>query len=244
MPPIQDSEVDAYRRDGAIVRRKQLFSADRLDLLESIYEEHAAKRGERRLDELDVPHFDDARLLDYLLDSHALDVVAPLIGNDIGIWSSAFVAKEPVTGRATPWHEDSAYWESHFDAHDRIVTIWLALDRATQANGCMRVIPGTQANGFSAYKPVANDHRVFPVEIVEVDETNAVDLAMERGEYSLHDARIAHGSWPNPSPQRRAAYTMRFFSTSLKITPSTNDQHRVWLARGRDLAGNRYVNAP
>ncbi|MDB5365512.1 MAG: phytanoyl-CoA dioxygenase family protein [Rhodospirillales bacterium] len=243
MTALTSAEISAFRRDGAIVRKHQLFSAPRMAALEGIFDEHVAKRGDRRLDELDAPHFEDARLLDYLLDATVLDVVEPLIGPDVGVWASAFVGKEPLTGRATPWHEDSAYWQAHFDAHDRIVTVWLALDPATRSNGCMRVIPGTQANGFSEYRPAANEHRVFPIEIAAVDEQAAVDLEMARGEYSLHDARIVHGSWPNPSPDRRAAYTMRYFSTALKIAPATNESHRVWLGRGRNLAGNQYENA-
>jgi hypothetical protein len=35
---------------------------------------------------------------------------------------------------------------------------------------------------------------------------------------------------------------MRYFSTALKIAPATNASHRVWLGRGRNLAGNRYEN--
>ena len=56
-----------------------------------------------------------------------LDTVEPLVGPDIALWTSHFISKDPYTGRATPWHEDCAYWNGRFDTYDRIVTVWLAL---------------------------------------------------------------------------------------------------------------------
>jgi hypothetical protein len=36
-----------------------------------------------------------------------LDLVEPIIGLNIGLWSSHIICKEPVIGKQTPWHEDS-----------------------------------------------------------------------------------------------------------------------------------------
>ena len=37
-----------------------------------------------------------------------------------------------------------------------ICTVWLAVDEATQENGCMAVIPGSHRGGFSEYEAVAD----------------------------------------------------------------------------------------
>ena len=76
------------------------------------------------------------------------------------------IAKPPKVGKATPWHEDSSYWDGRVSTMAGIVTIWLALDRATKENGCMAVIPGTHDNGFSHYKPVDASKNIFSSEIV------------------------------------------------------------------------------
>ena len=58
------------------------------------------------------------------------------------------------------------------------------------------------------------------------------------------DGRIVHGAKPNTSPVRRTGYTMRYFPSSVKMQPiEANEGWKIWLARGRDLAGNTYANA-
>ena len=68
------------------------------------------RQAEKRGDEFDTPHFEDRRLLDFLLAPQVLDLVECIVGPDILLWSSHFISKDPLIGRATPWHEDSAYW--------------------------------------------------------------------------------------------------------------------------------------
>jgi hypothetical protein len=36
---------------------------------------------------------------------------------------------------------------------------------------------------------------------------------------------------------------MRYFSTDIRVIPERNPGFKVWLARGKDLAGNTYANA-
>lgn len=237
------SDVNFYRENGYLLYHQQVFSPHRLAALTTIFEEHLAQKGAKLSDELDTPHFRDPRLLDFLLSDEIADLVEPIVGPNIALWSSHFICKDPFTGRATPWHEDSAYWSGRFDGYDNIATVWLALDRSTSENGCMRVIPGSHHNGFSTYVAVDPSRNTFGSQIESVDETDAVDLVLERGECSLHDARIVHGAAPNTSPHRRCGYTMRYIPTSLRVIPERNPGWKLWLLRGQDLAGNRYENA-
>ena len=54
-----------------------------------------------------------------------------------------------------------------------------------------------------------------------------------------------HGAKANTSDKRRAGYTMRYFPTTSLVyhDNSRNANHKIWLARGVDVAGNRYQNA-
>lgn len=238
---LDQQDVEFFRENGYFLHRQQLFSPERLDRLEALFEEHLADKGDKLSDELDTPHFRDPRLLEFLLSDEVLDLVEPLVGPDIALWTSHFISKDPYTGRATPWHEDSAYWEGRLSEYDRIVTVWLALGPSNRENGCMRVIPGTHHNGFSAYEPTDRTVQTFHAEIVDVDEDKAVDFELERGQCSLHDGRIVHGAKPNTSSLRRTGYTMRYFPASVKVMPvEQNEGWKVWLARGRDTAGNTY----
>ena len=240
---IDDDGVQQFRRDGYLLPPGQLFAPDRLGELTAIFTEHLDDKGDRLSDELDTPHHRDERLLSYLLDPGVLDVVEPIIGPDIMLWSSHFISKDPFTGRATPWHEDSAYWKGRLSRYDAIVTIWLSLDGSDTENGCMRVIPGTHTNGFSEYAPVDATANTFDTQITDVDEEAAVDFVLAPGEVSLHDGRIMHGATPNRSARRRTGYTMRYIAADVQVIPEANPGFSIWLARGEDRAGNSYANA-
>lgn len=243
---LSPAQLAAYHAEGYHLHRAPLFAPARQARLAAIFEEHLASKGARLSDELDTPHFRDPRLLEFLLADEVLDLVEPILGPDIALWSSHFICKEAHTGRATPWHEDSSYWKSRVDGFNQIVTVWLAIDRSTKENGCMRVIPGTHRNGFSQYEEVDGASNTFTTQVKDVAEDRAVYFELEQGHCSLHDSRIIHGAAANTSPLRRCGYTMRYFSTNIKVMQETDHKGEpfdVWLARGRDLAGNRYANA-
>jgi hypothetical protein len=243
---LTEHDVEFFQTNGYLLPAAPMFGEDRLAELEAIFNEHLDQKGNKLSDELDTPHYRDARLLDFLLSDQVLDWVEPLVGPDIALWSSHFISKDPFTGRATPWHEDSAFWEGRFDRYDHIVTIWLALENAsTRSNGCMRVIPGSHLNGgFSEnYVPADLTTQTFHAQLAGVDESAAVDFELPRGHFSMHDGRIVHGAKPNTSPVRRTGYTMRYFPSSVLMRDvPQNEGWKIWLARGRDLAGNQYAN--
>lgn len=243
MTLLSDPDIDHFRQQGYLLHHDQLFPPQTLERLVSIFEEHLNDRGDHLSDELDTPHFRDPRLLDFLLADEVLDLVEPLTGPDIVLWSSHFISKDPHRGRATPWHEDSAYWDGRLSRYDRIVTVWLALGPSTHDNGCMRVVPGSHLLGSHTYAPVDPSANTFDSEIVGIDETAAVDFELRPGECSLHDGRIIHGARPNTSDLRRTGYTMRYMPASVEVLPDHNPPGwQVWLARGHDRAGNTYAN--
>ena len=243
---LTDEDVAAFRANGYLLPGRQLFGPEKLDTLEAIFDEHLAEKGSKLSDELDTPHFRDRQLLDYLLSDEVLDIVEPLVGPDIALWTSHFISKDPYTGRATPWHEDSAYWNGRFDRYDRIVTVWLALGPSNRENGCMRVIPGSHLQGgfHDNYVPTDMSVQTFHAEIPDVAEEEAVDFELQRGEFSLHDGRIVHGAKANTSPVRRTGYTMRYLPATVSVMDvEQNRGWHIWLARGQGAPGNVYVNA-
>jgi ectoine hydroxylase-related dioxygenase (phytanoyl-CoA dioxygenase family) len=233
--------LEAWREQGYLLPDRPLLGPDRFATLTAIFEEHLAERGEAIFNELDMPHIRDPRLLDLLFDDAVLDLVAPITGPDIVLWSSGFICKMPFVGPPTPWHSDTAYWRGRLDNEEGIVTVWLALDPSTTENGCMRVIPGTHRE--TAEYRVIEPGGFFHSEATGVDESTAVDLQLRPNHCSLHDGRILHGAKPNTSPRRRAGYTMRYLPATTRIRPEANGDHQVWLARGRASAANDYVNA-
>ncbi len=239
-PRLSSEQERHYDEQGYTLVKQPVFNDSDFTRLKAIFEENLAQYGSGNLD---VIHFRDARLLEFLLSDTVLDLVEPVVGPNIGLWSSHFISKDPKVGKATPWHEDSSYWNGRVSTMAGICTVWLAIDRATPENGSMAVIPGSHSNGFSEYVPVDDASKnIFSTEIKEVDESKAVYFELEPNECSLHESRIIHGAKANTSENRRAGYTMRYFPTTSKVYPERNQGHKIWLARGKDVAGNVYEN--
>lgn len=245
MDALTPADVEFFRDRGYLLPGGPLFGPEKFARLVHIFGEHLKEKGDKLSDELDTPHFRDPRLLEFLLDDAVLDLVQPLVGPDIVLWSSHFISKDPGVGRATPWHTDADYWDGRLSDDSRIVTIWLSLDGSDAENGCMRVIAGSHGGTWKGrYQPVARGTHTFTTEIQGVDDSHAVDFVLQPGEVSLHDGRIVHGARPNTSRRRRTGYTMRYFPATVRVIPERNVGHRVWLARGVDRVGNSYENAP
>jgi len=239
---LSDPQIAEFAQNGYTLFKQPVFEAAKFQDLKAIFEDDLAQFGDANLDTM---HFRDARLLPFLMSDEILDLVEPLIGPNIGLWSSHFISKPARTGKATPWHEDSAYWDGRMSTMEGIVTVWLAIDRAFPENGSMGVIPGTHAGGFSEYERVDGKENIFETQVKGVNEDDAVFFTLEPNECSLHESRIIHGAHPNTSEFRRAGYTMRYFPTTTKFFADNprNAGHRLWLARGADIAGNPFENA-
>ena len=240
MHRLNADQCAAFERTGYLQFHQPVFSDDKFARLKAIFEEDLLRFTEQ---ELDMIHTRDERLLEFLLADEVLGLVEPLIGPNIGLWASHLICKQPHTGKATPWHEDSAYWNGRVSTMEGIVTVWLAIDIATPENGSMGVIPGSHKNGFSQYEPVDTTDNIFSSQVKpdQFDESQAVYFSLEPNECSLHEARIIHGAQANTSPHRRAGYTMRYFPTSSQVYAERNPGHKLWLARGKDVAGNPFV---
>lgn len=244
-PRLSDAQVTHFRREGYILYQDQVFGAEQFRGLSEHFEHLLANLPEgARPEHMDVPHFVDTGLFRWLLDDAVLDLVEPLIGPDIALFSSHFICKPAGDGKRVPWHEDSAYWRGQFDPME-VVTVWLAIDRSDAGNSAMKVIPGSHLGkgGYSEYDAVPDPQAsVFNTEIrpAQFDAKRAVICELEQGQASLHHAKTMHGSDANRSDRRRCGYTMRYVSTRCRWNPAANPTHQLYLARGRDHAGNVY----
>jgi chlorinating enzyme len=245
---LSQEQVEHYFREGYTIPTGPIFPEEKYQRLKQHFERKlAALPSDQRPEAMDVPHFTDPALFEWLFVDEILDLVEPIIGPDIALFSSHFICKQKGNGKRVPWHEDSSYWKTMLPASMEVVTVWFAIDPSRRENGCMQVIPRTHntgKKGFSDYDPVDATRNIFPTEVTKTqrDETRAVAIELEPNHASLHDARIIHGSEPNLSHLRRCGYTMRYMSTQTRLSADASDFHRIYLARGRDLANQTYAD--
>jgi Phytanoyl-CoA dioxygenase (PhyH) len=242
-PRLSAGQVNQYRREGFLVYEDPIFPQTKFDALKEHFEEElSALPQDVRPEAMDVPHLSDPKLFDWLLSDEVLDLVEPLIGPDIALFASHFICKPKGDGKRVPWHEDSFYWRSLISPVE-VVTVWIALDPSTRENGAMRVIPRS-LDGNSEHSSVDPERNVLSWEakMRKDDDNKAVTIELEPNHASLHDGRLMHGSPPNTSSTRRCGYTMRYMPTTVKLDEAALSWHNIYLARGRDRAGNQYAD--
>ena len=105
-------------------------------------------------------------------DPQLLDVAEQFIGSNIALFASHYISKPPRDGKAVLWHQDGSYWPL---VPMNVVSLWLSIDHAPPENGCMRVVPRTQAMDLQEMKKRADLDSVFGsgMDTALVDESAA-----------------------------------------------------------------------
>ncbi len=150
-------------------------------------------------------------------------VAASLAAEPVFVELASLVLDEPVrafgltylvkpTGSTLPvlWHQDGHPWAER--GIREAVTVWVAVDPATEASGCLWVVPGSHRLGARPLEARSEPPNVFgwasPADLV--DEGSAVPVELDRGDVSLHHPALLHRSGPNRTTTRRAALALRY----------------------------------
>ncbi|HXH61518.1 MAG TPA: phytanoyl-CoA dioxygenase family protein [Fimbriimonadaceae bacterium] len=185
---------------------------------------------------------DDPFWLRLVSDPRLLDVVEEIVGPNIALFASHYIAKPPKTGKAVGWHQDGSYWP--LDPMDA-ATVWLSLDKVDAENGCMYVLPGTQGERIRGLEEMhAKKDTVLgnEMDMSMFDLSTSTDIELEPGDISLHQPTIVHGSNANTSDRWRRGLTIRYIPTTTRVT---NWEHPgPWLLRGEPGTVNKYSPFP
>ena len=145
-------------------------------------------------------------------------VVEELLGEPTDMIQDMALLKPPGGGREKPWHQDLAYFR--YSPPEKVIGCWIALDTATVANGCMRVVPGTHLEGPIVHRHTELDCQI-PDEFMALDRVVNVPLAP--GGMLVFSALLHHGTADNNSPTRRRALQFHYAAKSCKKI--TVEQH-------------------
>jgi phytanoyl-CoA hydroxylase len=172
-------------------------------------------------------------LCDNLYELRAASISRQLLGETATLDYDQFLAKRPAKPDAVfTMHQDLGYWPTG-TPEPLTATCSLALDDADPENGCLKVVPGSQKHGLRPHRPLMGEDRskshILSVELTDAD--TVVDLPLKRGDITVHDELIVHGSGGNSSPNRwRRTYIVAFrskacvdFERSIGFTHSHND---------------------
>jgi ectoine hydroxylase-related dioxygenase (phytanoyl-CoA dioxygenase family) len=156
--------------------------------------------AEPRLTRIKLPHKQHPLFWEVLRASPVTEVLNDLLGPDTIISTSKLNTKAPGGGAAVEWHQD---WAFYPHTNDDLLAFGVMLDDVDQANGPLKVIPGTHRG------PILSHHLdgIFAGAIDPDDPLfepeKAVTLTGRAGDMTVHHVRLLHGSAPNRSDRAR-----------------------------------------
>ena len=212
---LTKEQIKQYLEDGFVIPDFKMSESDLLAIEEKHYQ--LINKFPEYKNYCPAVLLKDESFLKYCLNDKILDFVEQLLGRKFALWNSSFFAKPANNGFETPWHQDGQYWPINPLA---TCTVWLAIDDSTEENGCLRFIKGSHKD-----KKLKDHYRNDKKNLTlhqqinknEYDISKSVNLLLKRGQVSLHDVFMVHGSKENKSPNSRRALTMRFMPLSSKF---------------------------
>ncbi len=144
----------------------------------------------------------------FLSDPRVVRILVDAIGPDVDCFLSQFIFKNPGAW-GQPWHQDSYYFP--FEPARPVAALWLAVTEATLENGCLHVLPGSQAEPVHAHVPDARPGSLYGyVEIVDHDMGASEPCLLSPGDLIVFDSHLMHRSTDNVSDGLRAAMVWHF----------------------------------
>ena len=236
MPKLLSEAQVAHYREQGYASPIRVMAADKAAALRRELETVEGRMGgPLRGDLRHKSHLLFPFLADLIRHPLLLDAIEDAIGPDILCWNTNFFIKEASNPAFVSWHQDSTYWGL---SEPEVVTAWVAFTPSTAENGAMAVIPGSHKLDQVPHRDTFHRHNLLTrgQEIaVEVDEKEAVLLTLQPGEMSLHHVRLVHGSAPNPSPDRRIGFAIRYIPTRIRQLAGEDS---ATLVRGTDRYGH------
>ncbi len=235
MAHLTDEQIDQYREAGWLAPIDLLSPAEAAEARANL-ERYEASTGEpisastRVGSHVLFPWVDELMRHDGILDA-----VEQLIGPDILCWNTIFWIKEAGSPSYVGWHQDLEYWGLD---NSELVNVWVALSPATEASGCMSVIPGSHKELLDHDETYAEDNMLTRGQELKIDiaEREIAPMPLQPGQMSMHNVRSAHGSGPNTTDDRRIGLSLQYMPTS------TRQQLAEWdnaaLVRGTDTYGH------
>lgn len=229
---VSAEELEAFRRDG-YVHLRGVLDEDEVAEIEAVYDrflrreiaapgkdfndmttgEHGTDPSGYSIVNVMLPRRYFPAWRGNLFERRAASIARQLCGDGMVIDFDQLLAKQPFHEDAVfQWHQDQAYW---IDTPDRrTATCWLAVDDSTIANGCMQFLPGSHREPVRPHRPLHGDRGTSHTLLTDLRPDDVlVPVEIRRGDITVHNEGVLHGSGGNRSASWRRAYIVAFRSS-------------------------------
>jgi ectoine hydroxylase-related dioxygenase (phytanoyl-CoA dioxygenase family) len=153
---VSEESTNAFQKNGYLFVR-ELFDPEEMAgllagaksceaLASESYVRKDAAGGETRLavrNELD----DDSIYTAVVRSEKIVSLMEQLLGDEVYHYHHKMMMKQPRGGGAWEWHQDYGYWYNFGCLYPDMASCLIAVDRASQANGCLQILRGSHKLG-------------------------------------------------------------------------------------------------
>jgi ectoine hydroxylase-related dioxygenase (phytanoyl-CoA dioxygenase family) len=156
---------------------------------------------------------------DFAEDERLLALVRDVVRPGLAIHSTKLVTKLPHSDDVCHWHQDEAFYlkPEDSDTHSRTrMSVWVPLQDATEANGCLWVVPGSHRWGMEEW--VWQDSGTCQKRISrhEWADAHATPLPVGAGSVVLFSAWTWHHSRNNRTDGIRRAFIVSYQEATVR----------------------------
>jgi ectoine hydroxylase len=210
--PISDEQVRQYRSQGFVLA-KEFFDREEIDLLGRAAKEDrtlnqhsiSARDGEGGQVRLSLwNHPGDTIYGMFARCESVVTSAEKILDGEVYHYHSKMIMKDAKVGGAWTWHQDYGYWYQNGVLFPLLTSAYVAVDPATQENGCMQVIPHSHELGriehvLSGDQAGANMERVTEI----LKRLPLIHVEMNPGDTLFFDCNLLHRSDQNRSENPR-----------------------------------------
>jgi ectoine hydroxylase len=153
--PFSTTQLEQFRQDGYIILRG-LFDAQEIGLLakaakeDRVLDQNSFGRtdgsgGNIRLSLWSEPGENIYGM--FARCQRIVGAVEQILGGPVGHYHSKMIMKDAKVGGAWEWHQDYGYWYDIGYLFPDLASVMIAVDNATNENGCLQVIKGSHRLG-------------------------------------------------------------------------------------------------
>jgi hypothetical protein len=141
-----------------------------------------------------------------------VDIARVALGvDDVAPFTDKLNAKRARTGGEFMWHQDHPFWYSIIrERAGDTVTVMLALDAATESNGAMVVVPGTQHGPLPRRKDAAEVMGRYHADERAIDTEAAITAPVPAGGALVFGPLLLHRSGANQTDGDRRALLLTY----------------------------------
>jgi ectoine hydroxylase-related dioxygenase (phytanoyl-CoA dioxygenase family) len=209
---ITEAHRQQFERDGYVVVRG-LFSAEEAEAYKQHFMDLRAAGtypGDmagvdltsddplKRYPRMIHMHRWDDRSRTWLLDDRLRDALAALM-DDEPLAVQTMMYFKPPGARGQALHQDQHFLRVQ---PGTCMAAWMALDLCDEANGCMRVVPGSHQLPLLCTEQADTSQSFTDIAVSVPDEQASVPVNMQPGDVLFFNGLAIHGSFPNTTTDR------------------------------------------